>query len=320
MRALYPSFYALLLKGGVILPISVFLELVEIKAKTASVLPFILGACYSWYNFHSIHPGLLLAFFVSMFLFNMAVDILDNYNDYHHAVDEKSYKQNTNIIGREHLSLRLVFGLMISMIFVSAAIGITIAYVTGWPVLVMGVLCYLVGIFYSSGPRPLSSLPLGELFSGPTMGFMITLLCVYINTYQDFTWNWLTILGVILISLPDTLWISNLMLANNTCDLDEDEKNQRYTLSHYLGKKNSVRLFVIMNVIAVLVLVLSVFVGIAPWTVLLSLLALPVIIKNVQLFRAKQVKKETFPCAIKILAVGSVAQALSYLVYIIFTL
>lgn len=308
------------LKGGVNLPIPVFLELVEIKAKTASILPFILGACYSWYNFHSIHPGLLVAFFIAMFIFNMSVDILDNYNDYHHAVDEKNYKQNTNIIGREHLSLRLVFGLMISMILISAVIGIVIAAITGWPVLVMGIMCYLVGVFYSSGPRPLSSLPLGELFSGPTMGFMITLLCVYINTYQDFTWDWSTVLGVLLISLPDTLWISNLMLANNTCDLEEDEKNQRYTLSHYLGKENSVRLFVIMNVIAILALAAAVFVGIAPWTVLLSLLVLPLIIKNVRMYINKQVKKETFPCAVKILALGSAAQALSYLVYIIFSL
>lgn len=302
------------------MPIPVFLELVEIKAKTASILPFILGACYSWYNFHSIHPGLLVAFFLAMFIFNMSVDILDNVNDYYHAVDEKDYKQNTNIIGREHLSLKLVLGLMISMILVSVVIGVAIAYVTGWPVLVMGILCYLVGIFYSSGPRPLSSLPLGELFSGPTMGFMITLLCVYINTYQDFTWNWSTVLGVLLIALPDTLWISNLMLANNTCDLEEDEKNQRYTLSHYLGKENSVRLFVIMNVMAVLSLILAVVVGIAPWTVLLSLVVLPVIIKNVRMFSRKQVKKETFLCAVKILAIGAAAQALSYLVYILFTL
>ena len=308
------------LKGGVTLPIPVFLELVEIKAKTASILPFILGACYSWYNFHSIHPGLLVAFFFAMFIFNMSVDILDNVNDYYHAVDEKDYKQNTNIIGREHLSLKLVLGLMISMILVSVVIGVAIAYVTGWPVLVMGVFCYLVGIFYSSGPRPLSSLPLGELFSGPTMGFMITLLCVYINTYQDFTWNWSTVLGVLLIALPDTLWISNLMLANNTCDLEEDEKNQRYTLSHYLGRENSVRLFVIMNVMAVLSLILAVVVGIAPWTVLLSLVVLPVIIKNVRMFSRKQVKKETFLCAVKILAIGAAAQALSYLVYILFTL
>jgi 1,4-dihydroxy-2-naphthoate octaprenyltransferase len=296
----------------------VFLELVEIKAKTASVLPFVLGACFSWFNYRSFHPGLLLAFFVAMFVFNMSVDIMDNYNDYRHAVDTNNYRQKTNIIGRENLSLTHVFWLMISMIIISAAIGLWIVTIVGWPLLVLGILCYFVGIFYSSGPRPLSSLPLGELFSGPTMGFMITLICVYINTYQLFVWDWPTLGKVLLISLPDTLWISNLMLANNICDLDEDESNQRFTLVHYLGKRRALHLFVIMNVAAIIALVVAVAVKIAPWTVLLALLALPLIISQVRLFMQKQVKKETFKCAIKILAVGAASQALSYLVFMPF--
>ncbi len=296
----------------------VFLELVEIKAKTASVLPFILGACFSWFNYQSIHPGLLVAFFVAMFIFNMSVDIMDNYNDYHHAVDTNNYRQKTNIIGRENLSLHQVFWMMVSMIVVSAAIGLWIVTIVGWPLLVMGAICYLVGIFYSSGPRPLSSLPLGELFSGPTMGLMITLICVYINTYQMFSWDWANLGRILLISLPNTLWISNLMLANNICDLDEDESNQRYTLVHYLGKRRALHLFVIMNVIAVISLVAAVAVKIAPWTVLLALLALPFIISQIRLFLKKQVKRETFICAVKILAVGAASQALFYLVFMPF--
>lgn len=298
--------------------IPVFLELVEIKAKTASIFPFLLGACYSWFNYRSVHLGLLFLFFVAMFIFNMSVDILDNYNDYRHATEVHDYKQKTNIIGREHLSLKLVSRLMMGMIVVSAAIGFGLAYVVGWPLLVMGGLCYLVGIFYSSGPRPLSSLPLGELFSGPTMGFMITLICVYINTYQLFSWDAATLGGILLVSLPNTLWISNLMLANNICDLDEDEKNKRYTLVHYLGKERSVRLFIVMNVIAIIALVAAVGFKITPWTVLLSLLALPIIIKQVSIFWKRQVKKETFICAVRILAVGALSQTVSFMIYIPF--
>ncbi|WP_057895658.1 prenyltransferase [Liquorilactobacillus oeni] len=298
--------------------VPVFLELVEMKAKTASVLPFLLGVCFSWYNYRSLNLGILLAFFIAMFIFNMAVDILDNYNDYHHAIDEHNYKQKTNIIGRENLSVRGVFWLMSSMIAISALIGLILVYYTGWPLLVMGIICYLVGIFYSSGPRPLSSLPLGEFFSGPIMGFLITLICVYINTYQIFPWNLASLGKVLLISLPNTLWISNLMLANNICDLEEDENNERYTLVHYLGKKHSLKLFVIMNVVAVAALVCAVLVKIAPWTMLISLIALPFIVKQVKQFLSKQVKKETFICAVKILAVGAASQTLAFLLYMPF--
>lgn len=88
----------------------VFLELVEFKAKTASILPFFIGVCYSWYNYQTIHLGYVLLYFIAMLIFNMAVDILDNYNDYHHATEGHDYKEKTNIIGREQLSVKLVFG------------------------------------------------------------------------------------------------------------------------------------------------------------------------------------------------------------------
>ena len=84
--------------------LKVFLELVEIKAKTASILPFLIGICFSYYYYNSVHLGLSVVFFIAMLLFNMAVDALDNYNDYHHAVDKLEYKRKTNIIGREGLS------------------------------------------------------------------------------------------------------------------------------------------------------------------------------------------------------------------------
>lgn len=297
--------------------LAVFLELVEFKAKTASVLPFLIGLCYSWYNYHTIHLLYVSLFFVAMFIFNMSVDILDNYNDYHHATEVHDYKEKTNIIGRENLSIRLVFWLMVGMIAFSAGLGFFLVAKTGWPLLFMGAWCYLVGILYSSGPRPLSSLPLGEFFSGITMGFMISLICVYLNTYEVFTFDLLRLTDIFLIALPNTFWIANLMLANNICDLEEDEKNERYTLVHYLGKKRALQLFVGLNCLAFAAIILAVILQIAPVTMLLSFLAAPFIFKQTTLFLHKQVKRETFICAVRILAVGSFSQFLSFLIGLI---
>ena len=295
----------------------VFLELVEFKAKTASVLTFFIGICYSWYNYGSIHLGYVVLYFIAMLIFNMAVDILDNYNDYHHATEVHDYKEKTNIIGREQLSLPFVFRLMIGMIVVSAVMGIVLAYFVGWPLFWMGLYCYLIGIFYSSGPRPLSSLPLGEFFSGFTMGFMISLICVYLNTYETFQWNSATLGGIFLIALPNTLWIANLMLANNICDLEEDENNNRYTLVHYLGKSQGLLLFVLLNIIAFVAILTAVVLHLAPWTMLLTFLVLPFVWKQTKLFMHKQIKRETFVCAVKILAVGACAQVISFAIGLI---
>ena len=40
------------------------------------------------------------------------------------------------------------------MILVSALMGIGLSFIVGWPLLIMGLYCYLIGIFYSSGPKP----------------------------------------------------------------------------------------------------------------------------------------------------------------------
>ena len=298
--------------------LAVFLELVEFKAKTASVLPFFIGICFSLYNFHKLHLGLVLLYFIAMVIFNMAVDILDNYNDYHHATEVHDYREKTNIIGRENLDLKIVFRMMIGMIIVSAMIGIGLSFIVGWPFLLMGLFCYGVGIFYSSGPKPLSSLPLGEVFSGITMGFMITLLCVYLNAYDVFQWSFTNLSEIFMISLPNTLWIANLMLANNICDLEEDETNNRFTLVHYLGKHQALNLFVTLNILAFLAILLSVLLRFAPWSMLGTFLAAPFIFKQVQLFLKRQIKRETFICAVRILAVGATAQVISFALVFLF--
>lgn len=297
--------------------LSVFLELIEIKAKTASVIPFLLGICFSQYFYHQINLGLALVFFVAMFLFNMVVDMFDNYCDYYHA-DSKSYQQKTNIIGRENISPNLVLGLIISFSVISALLGIWLVTKAGLPVLWMGIFCFAIGYLYSFGPHPISSLPLGELASGFTMGFMIVLLSVYLNTYQIFTWDWITIGRIFLLALADELWISNLMLANNLCDAQEDEDNHRTTIIHFIGKKGGLIAFSVKNVLAFLIILLLPFLNIAPRTVWLSVIIVPFVYKQNKILIGKQVKKETFITGVKTLLVGSATYLITYFLGILF--
>ena len=46
--------------------LNVFLELVEIKAKTASILPMLLGVCLSVYYYHSLNLLNSVLFFIAM--------------------------------------------------------------------------------------------------------------------------------------------------------------------------------------------------------------------------------------------------------------
>ncbi|RHJ27163.1 prenyltransferase [Lactococcus lactis] len=295
----------------------IFAELIELKAKTASIFPFLLGLAYSLYHYQSVNLSALAIYFVAMFMFNCFVDIWDNYNDYHKAVDTDDYQKNTNIIGRENLSMGLIKSLLAFFFFGSLILGIVVALMTGWAVFWLGILCYAVGVFYAGGPKPLSSLPLGELLSGLTMGYVIFLICLYINSSQNFVWSFANLATTFLIALPNTLLIANLMLANNTCDLEEDETNHRYTIVHYIGKKAALIWWITALILAFVAIVVAVILGLLSPIMLLILLIAPLMIKFARPYLQKQVKKETFISSVKILMVFQLVQVLLFFVSLI---
>lgn len=300
--------------------LKIFAELVELKAKTASIFPFLMGFLYSWYHYNQIYWGNMLIFFISMVLFNMAVDIMDNYMDYHNATDVHDYKHETNIIGRENLSLSLVRNMMWGFIIVSALMGIYLASQTSWVILWLGMFSYAMGIFYSAGPKPLSSLPVGEVTSGLTMGVVIPLICVYLNIYNIVPFDWHLIGSVTMMSLPAAFSIANLMLANNTCDVEEDILNNRHTLVSYIGKKKAVTLFQILVIATFVAATISVIFKIVPLTLLLLWAIFPKVWQNTKAYSKEQIKTKTFPLAIKNLAMVVTVQVVLFFIGVLFNL
>ena len=296
----------------------IFAELIELKAKTASVFPFLLGLGYSLYHYKTANVLPLVIYFIAMFLFNCFVDIWDNYNDYHNAVDTADYQKNTNIIGREKIPMKLIKGLLAFFFIVSLVLGLIVASMTGWAVFFLGLICYAVGIFYAGGPKPLSSLPVGEFLSGITMGYIIFLICVYINAHGMFVWSWATIGSTFLISLPNTLLIANLMLANNTCDLEEDEANHRFTIVHYIGRQGALLWWKAALIIAFLSVILAVILGLLSPVSFAIIIIIPLMIKFARPYLKKQVKRETFICSVKILMVFQLFQVLLLFISLIF--
>lgn len=300
--------------------LNVFLELVEIKAKTASVFPFLLGTFYAWYHYHTIHLVPLLLFFLAMLLFNMAVDAHDNYQDYKRATKAHDYRQKTNIIGVHHLDPKKIGLMTLTMMIIAALLGLVIVYNTGLPLLWMGIWCFLVGWFYAAGPRPISSTPFGEFFAGITMGFMITLIAVYINAYDQTTFTWALSGKVLLASGLAVCMIASLLLANNFCDAEEDLKLDRKTVVYYIGVKNSLRFYVGLEVLGYASLIVAAILNILPLLTLLTLLTLIPVIPNTKRLLAKQVKKETFIFAVKNLFLTTLTLVLSFGLGLIFPL
>ena len=95
--------------------LAVFLEVVEIRTKVASIFPFIMGILFSLVYFHEFHPLNTVIFFVGMILFDLTTTSINNYMDFKKA-KSKVYKYEQNVIGREKIPETLVRNMIFGML------------------------------------------------------------------------------------------------------------------------------------------------------------------------------------------------------------
>ncbi|MDN6711858.1 MAG: 1,4-dihydroxy-2-naphthoate prenyltransferase, partial [Lacticaseibacillus paracasei] len=113
------------------MPLSVFFELVEIRTKLASILPFAIGTLFAVTYFHTFNAVNTILFFMAMLLFDMMTTALNNLMDYRKAKDAH-YQTTTNVIGRANLAPKLVEKMIIGMLIVASLIGLVLVWRTDW--------------------------------------------------------------------------------------------------------------------------------------------------------------------------------------------
>ena len=309
-----------------------FLKLVEIQTKVASIFPFLLGNLWAYYQFETWHMKHALIMFISLLSIDMATTALNNYMDYKKAVKKEGFNFEThNAIVKYKISQRKVIVILSILIGIGAILGLYLVHLTNLLVLVMGGLAFGVGILYSFGPLPISRTPLGEIFSGLTMGFGIVFLSTYIHIYnQDIvllsikesilllSFDFKVIMEIFLVSLPLTLGISNIMLANNICDIEDDVENRRYTLAVYIGRQRALKVYFSLYLIAFIAILLMVTFRMTPWYHIITMIVYLPIFKMYLSFKSHPSKKDTFITAVKSFVLLSLAMIITLSIGIIF--
>lgn len=309
-----------------------FLQFVEIQTKPASVIPFALGTLYSLYHFHQFNAANFMIMLVSLLSFDMATTAINNYMDYKKATRKQGYNyEQKNAMVRDGITETTAQIVIFVLLAVATLFGIWLTLKTDIVVLLIGMLCFAVGILYTWGPIPISRMPLGEVFSGFFMGFIIMFLSIYIHIVDlhlvsinfshgilTMNMNLVELLYIFLFSIPAINGIANIMLANNICDVDEDILNKRFTLPYYIGRDNALKLFAALYYIGFVDTVVLTLLGVAPPISLLILLTLIPVHKNIRLFQMRPMKSETFVLSVQNFAVMNVAQILSVSVMLLF--
>ena len=307
--------------------INKFFQLVEIRTKLASLIPFSLGSVYAIYRYKSFNLNNFIIMFISLIAFDMATTAINNYIDNAKAKDNSA---NINLISKYGISKSKVLLIIFALLTIAAIAGIMLTLNTNIVVLLLGVVSFIVGILYTFGPIPISRMPLGEVFSGFFMGFIIIFLSVYIHiydtniiilTYQNNILsvgiNVLEIISIFLVSIPSIVGIANIMLANNICDVEEDILNKRFTLPYYIGKPRALNIFKLLYYIGYVDLILLVVLKMLPLASLIMLLTFIVVNRNIKMFEDKPIKSENFILSVRNFVLMNAVQVVVIGVYAI---
>ncbi|MBA2878296.1 1,4-dihydroxy-2-naphthoate octaprenyltransferase [Anoxybacillus kamchatkensis] len=228
---------------------------------TAAFVPVSIGTVLA-VDEAPIHFPLFFAMLVASLFIQAATNMFNEYYDYKRGLDTPESVGIGGAIVRDGISPKTVLLLAWSFFAVAMLLGVYICVNSSWWVAVIGTICMAAGYFYTGGPIPIAYTPFGELAAGFFMGLTIILISFFIQTGTMTT-------TPVLVSVPISILVGAILLANNIRDLDGDKKSGRKTLAILLGRKRAIWLLGGMFVTSFLWIVLLVFTEtISPWTLL----------------------------------------------------
>lgn len=187
-------------------------------------------------------------------LFNASVNLLNDYFDYIRGNDTKDNIADAADAPLAYYQIqdpKPVLRLGVFCLTAGIILGLYVIWQSGPIPLIIGAIGVLAVLAYSAGKLPISHYPVGELFAGFVMGGLIPL-----GVYSAFTGQ---INGLVLYkSIPCMITVAQLMLLNNTCDIERDSQAGRKTLPILLGREKSLMLCKVLTVVWVIQMLQSI--------------------------------------------------------------
>ncbi|MDR0199536.1 MAG: UbiA family prenyltransferase [Streptococcaceae bacterium] len=302
-----------------------FLNFTRIQTLPAGLMAPIAGVLFALYRFQSFHLLPTLLFFIGMIAINLFVSAWNNLMDFYKAKDP-DYKARENIIANRHIKPSLALKICLLLLAIDLIVGIWVVCLTNLAILPVGGIGFLIAVFYTYGPFAFSRFPLGEVLAGLCEGAIAFFMALYVNSYQanyfnihfhgwlmNWRMDWAQLFPIILIALGCFCQNFNVMFADNICDLDQDVRNERFTLPWYLKIPRALKLFPWFYVLSALTELMAIFWGILPLWSLIILLTWPFVFLNVRKFLAHPDKHTTFGLSVRNLMLYNGALALGLL-------
>ncbi|MCF6268756.1 MAG: 1,4-dihydroxy-2-naphthoate polyprenyltransferase [Melioribacteraceae bacterium] len=251
--------------------IAVWLLASRPKTLLAALAPVFVGTAVAA-NAGKLNLSAALIALICSVLIQIGTNFVNDLYDYLKGADDENRVGPTRalaagLISQEQMKRAIYFTFGATFL-----LGLYLVYLTGWIILLVGILSIVSGYAYTAGPYPLAYNGLGDIFVFLFFGVVATLGTYYVQAIEFSQF-------ALLASIPVGLLITNILVVNNYRDADEDKKKSKNTLAVKFGKSFSLYQYFFSLLISFLIpLFLYFSYGTTPF-ILLPLLTLPLAIK-----------------------------------------
>jgi 1,4-dihydroxy-2-naphthoate octaprenyltransferase len=256
---------------GTISPAQAWIMAARPKTLPAAIAPVVVGSALAAADgLFRLFPA--LAALLGSVLLQIAVNLANDYFDYRRGVDTPDRVGPVRAAASGLITpRRLLFGLLVT-IGLAALVGGYLAWAGGWLVLVIGVASILSLLAYSSGPFPLASHGLGDLFVFLFFGLAAVCGTYYAQAHRVTP-------AALAAAVPVGLLTTAILVVNNLRDVETDRRAGKHTLAVLLGPQAARLEYVLLCVVAYGVVIAFWGVGLSgPW-VLLPIATVPLAVR-----------------------------------------
>lgn len=212
-------------------------------------------------TFEAVPAALCMIFAL---LCQIASNFANEYFDYKAGRDRTGREGPRRGVTEGDITPRAMLHAVYATLAAACACGLGLIAYGGWWLIAIG-LAVVAGVFaYSSGPKPLSTVGLGEVAVLLFFGIVPVCLTYYV---QSLSWTW----PVFAASVSIGLMGANVLIVNNYRDIPDDAAVGKKTLAVRFGRRAMIALYRVNAALAA-VLMLPSWLALAQW-----LAAVPVV-------------------------------------------
>ena len=246
----------------------------------AAVAPVLVGTAAAQLVSDDVRWGAFIGALLGSILIQIGTNLANDYSDAKRGADSADRLGPVRVTSSGLIAPRRVLHATWIAFAAALAVGIYLATVAGWELLVVGAVSIAAGVLYTGGPRPYGYAGLGEVFVFVFFGLVAVNGSYYVQLEE------LDLLPFLL-SIPVGLLSTAILVVNNVRDLDTDARAGKRTLAVRLGRVRTRMLYVALVAGSFAFLPVALLIGDGPAEGLLALAAAPLALAPARAVRAR---------------------------------